>query len=131
MSTFLQVIAGALVSVVIGLALSKQGKDITLLLGITVCTMVLAAALVYLKPVMDFAQSLQQLSMLDSSMLRIMLKAVGISLIAEIACLICTDSGNGALSKGIQIFASVTVLCISVPLMKELLELIQKILGEI
>ena len=131
MSTFLQVIAGALVSVVIGLALSKQGKDITLLLGITVCTMVLAAALVYLKPVMDFAQSLQQMSMLDSGMLRIMLKAVGISLIAEIACLICADSGNGALSKGIQIFASVTVLWISVPLMQELLELIQKILGEI
>ncbi len=131
MTGFLQVVTGVLVAVVIGLSLSKQGKDITLLLGVAVCTMVLAAALLYLRPVMDFVGNLQQLSGLDSSMLRIMLKAVGIGLTAELACLICTDSGNGALAKAIQIFASATVLCISIPLMQELLNLIQKILGEV
>ena len=131
MGTFLQVVAGALVAAVIGMTLSKQGKDITLLLGIAVCAMVLAAAIAYLQPVADFARHLQELSGLDSGMLGIMLKAVGIGLIAEIACLICVDSGNGALSKAIQIFASAAVLCISIPLMQELLELIQKILGEV
>ena len=131
MTNFLQVIAGVLVAVVIGLAISKQGKDITLLLGTAICCMVLAAAMLYLSPVMDFIQSLQQMSGLDNHLLRIMLKAVGIGIISEIACLICTDSGNGALAKAIQVFASATVLCISIPIMQELMELIQKILGEV
>ena len=131
MSAFLQVVAGALVAVVVGMTLSKQGKDIALLLGVAVCTMVLCAAVIYLQPVMDFAQSLRQLSGMDDGMMRIILKAVGVGLVAEIAGLICTDSGNGALSKAIQIFASATVLCISIPLMQELLGLIQKVLGEV
>lgn len=131
MTVFLQVVAGVIVAVVLGLALSKQGKDITLLLGIAVCCMALAAAASYLEPVIDFIRSLQALGGLNSDMLGIMLKAVGIGLIAEVAGLICADSGNGALGKTIQIVASAAVLWLSVPLMTALLELIQKIVGEV
>lgn len=131
MAGFLQVVAAVLVAVVLGLSLSKQGKDIPLLLGIAVCCMALAAAVSYLEPVVDFIRSLQALGGLDSDMMSIMLKAVGIGLIAEVAGLICADSGNGALGKTVQIVASAAVLWLSVPLMTALMELIQKIVGEV
>lgn len=131
MTAFWQVLAGVLISVVMGLALSKQGRDITLLMSIAVCCMVLLVAVSYLKPVLDFVNQLKTVGNLDNNLLKIMLKAVGIGLIAEIATLICNDSGNSALGKTVQILASAVLLWLAIPLMGSLLELVQKIVGEV
>lgn len=131
MTGFLQTVAGILISIVLGLALSKQGKDITLLLSVCACCMVIASAVAYLDPVMELIRRLQDLSGLDTGYLSVVLKAVGIGMIAEMAALICADSGNGALGKAVQILASATVIWLSVPLINGLMDVIQKIVGEI
>jgi stage III sporulation protein AD len=131
MELFLQVLAGVLLTVVLGIALGKQNKDMSMVLTLAVCCMVLAAAISYLRPVIEFVQQLEVLGGLDSEMLQIMLKAVGIGLISQIAVLICGDCGNAALGKTIQILASAVVLWLSLPLMRALLEMIQKILGDL
>lgn len=131
MEGFLQASAAVLLAVILGLVLAKQSKDWAVLLTTGVSCMVLAVGAVYLQPVLDFVRELQTLSGLDPQMLTVVLKAVGIGLISEIAALICLDAGNAALGKGIQILASLTVLWLSLPLMRALLELVQKILGEL
>lgn len=131
MEGFLQALAAVLLAVILGLVLAKQSKDWAVLLTTGVSCMVLAVGAVYLQPVLDFVRELQTLSGLDPQMLTVVLKAVGIGLISEIAALICLDAGNAALGKGIQILASLTVLWLSLPLMRALLELVQKILGEL
>ena len=131
MEGVLQASAAVLLAVVLGLVLAKQGKDWALLLTAAVSCMVLAVAASYLQPVLDFVRELQSLSGLDGQLLTVVLKAVGIGLVAEIAALICQDAGNAALGKGVQILASVAVLWLSLPLMRELLELVQTILGEL
>ena len=129
MNIFIKCAAGVLVAVVLILTLSKQGKDISLLLTIAVCCMVLCAAISCLQPVMDFLQRLQSIGKLDSEICTILLKAVGISLVSEIAGLICTDSGNASLGKALQVLATATILWISIPLLNELIELVDNILG--
>ena len=131
MGTYFKIIAGALVAVILGLSLNKQSKDFSLLLGVIVCCMVLGAAMHYLTPVMEVMNDLQDIGQLDNKWVTVMLKVTGIGLVAEIAALICADSGNNALGKTIQILACAAVLYLSVPLLSALLELIQKILGEI
>lgn len=131
MTGFFQAIAGVFIAVILGLALSKQGKDITLLLGLCACCMVLWVSASYLEPVLELVGRLRQLSGMDSGHLSIVIKAVGIGLVAEIAALLCGDSGNAALGKTVHILASVAVLWLSVPLFNSLLELLQKIVGEI
>ena len=118
MEGFLQASAAVLLAVILGLVLAKQSKDWAVLLTTAVCCMVLAVGAGYLKPVLDFVRELQVLSGLDPQMLTVVLKAVGIGLIAEIASLICQDAGNAALGKGIQILASMAVLWLSLPLMR-------------
>lgn len=130
MEQFYQVVGGVLVAVVLALALRRQGQDITMLLGICVCCMVLGVLGSYLDPVLDFLQELQQLSGIDSQLLQVILKAVGIALIAELAVMVCTDAGNAAMGKAIQILSSAVILWLSLPLMRSLLELVQKIVGE-
>lgn len=131
MTAFLQTVAGIIIAVILGLALSKQGKDITLLLMICGCCMVLAVAAMYLEPVMDLVSRLQELSGLDTNYLSVVMKAVGIGLIAEVASLLCADSGNAAMGKAVHILASAAVLWLSVPLVNALMDLIQKIVGEV
>lgn len=131
MELFIKAVAVVLVTVVLALALHKQGKDFSLLLTIIVCCMVTTAALTYLDPVVSFFKQLQAQAQLDSEMLKILMKAVGIGLLAEIASLICSDAGNAALGKTIQVLASAVVLWVSLPLLNGLMELVGQILGEV
>ena len=131
MNVFIKVIAGVLIALILGIVLEKPGKDLALLLTLTACAMVLIAAVNYLQPVMDFVQRLQTIGKLDSEILEILTKVVGIGLIAEITGLICTDAGNGALGKTLQVLAAVVILWMSIPILNQLLSLIETILGEI
>lgn len=131
MGRFWQLTAGVLLAVILGLVVAKHSKDISLALILAVCVMVLLGMIPYLEPVLDFIRQLQEVGQLDSTMTGIMLKAVGIGLVTEIAVLICNDSGNAALGKALQILSSVVILWLSLPLMRSLLETIQKIMGEL
>ncbi len=131
MERFWQTVAGVLLTVVLGIALGKGSKDMTLVLTMLVAGMVLAVALGYLEPVVEFVRELQTLGQLDSELSGVLFKAAGIGLVTEIAVLICSDCGNGALGKTLQILATAVILCLCLPLMRSLLELVQKIMGEL
>ena len=131
MDTVLKVIFGAIIAVILGLMLRQQGKDIALLLSTAVCCMVIAIGISYLTPVVDFVRELQANTGMDPAFIRIILKSVGIGLVAEIAGLICTDAGNAALAKTIQILATAVILWLALPLMRALLELVRKMMEEV
>ena len=131
MEQFVQAAAGVLLTVILGLTLNKHGKETGLLLTILVCCMVGAIAIHYLEPVVDLMDQLQKSAELDSDMLVILLKVVGIGFISEIAGLVCSDAGNGALGKTLQMLASAVILWMAIPLFERLLELVTTILGEI
>ena len=131
MSSFFQVTGGVLISVVLGLALSKYGKDFSVVLILLVSCMVLAVMAAYLKPIIDFVGELLRLSEIQNDLMQPVLKATAIGVVAELASLICADSGNAALGKSIQLLAIAVILWISLPLLRSLLELMQRMLGNI
>lgn len=129
MELFWKGTAAALVATVLALMLSRQEKDLALLLTMAGCTFVLMLVVSFLEPVVSFLKRLRDLGDLNSDMLVILLKAVGIGLVAEIAGLICTDGGNVSLGKTVQLLGSAAILWLSVPVLQMLLDLIQRILG--
>ena len=131
MSSFFQVTGGVLLSVILGLTLSKYGKDFSVVLILLVSCMVLAVMAAYLEPIIDFVGELLRLSELQNDLLTPVLKATAIGIVAEIASLICTDSGNAALGKSIQLLAVAVILWLALPLLRSLLELMQRMLGNI
>ena len=130
MSGYLQAAAGVLLTVILVLALGKEGKQTALLLVLAVCAMVGVLALGYLEPVVNFLQRLSILGNVSSEMLGIMLKVVGIGLIGEIAALICADSGNASLGKVLQILSAALILRLALPMLEQLLDLLERVLGE-
>lgn len=131
MGLFWKVTAACLVAVVLGLTLNKQGKDFSVILTMAVCCMAAAIALSYLEPVLDFLWELEKLANLQGGLLGTLLKAVGISLVAELASTVCTDGGNASLGKQLQMLACAVILYVSLPVFRSLLSLIREILGEI
>ena len=128
MEIYFKAVAGTLIALIMFMMLSKQSKDMSVLLSVAVCCMLAVAAMRYFEPVIDFINRLQQISKLKSDTLMIILRSVGIALLTEIAVLICADAGNIALGKSLQLLSCVVVLWISIPLFTQLLELIEDIL---
>lgn len=131
MDVYLKITAGILIAAILGIVVSKQGKDISMLLTITACCMVMVSAVSFVQPLLDFCGRLARAAKIDDTLLRTLLKVVGIGLISQFAGLICVDAGNQSLSKVLQVLTTAVILCISVPILEEILLLIEKILGEL
>lgn len=131
MDTIIKAIGATLIAVILGIIISKQGKDFTLLLTASVCTMVAAAAIMHLTPVMEFIQRLEQIGDLNNEVIGVLLKCVGISVVTEIAALICVDAGQSAMGKALQLLGTAVILCLSVPIFSSLLDLVEDILQAI
>lgn len=131
MDIYIKVAAGILITSVVGLILSKENPDLSLLLTLLVCCMVVISAISYLIPVTDFLKRLVNVGNLNNDLLNILLKVAGIGFISQIAEFICVDAGNRTLQKALQMITTSVILFISVPLMEQILSLIEKILGEV
>ena len=110
------------------LVLSKQNKEIAILLSVVVCSMIVLGAGQYLRTVVDFIDRLAELGNLDPDILSILLKVVGIGVVTEIAVLICKDAGSSTMGKSLQIMASAAILWISIPLLEKFLDLLENVL---
>ena len=129
MERFLQASAGVMAGVILWIVLSRQGKEYALLLSIGACCLVTVVIFQFLEPVLELIGQLQTIGNLQIEWLDILLKAVGIGLVTEIGTLICNDAGNAALGKTLQILGVAVVLCLSVPLVNSLIDLLEQILG--
>lgn len=128
MNIFWKVIGAVLVAVIFGTYLQRQFKETAVLLSLSVCVMVALLTISFVQPVITFIERLRELGNLDHELIVILLKAVGIGFITEICTAICTDSGNSAISKVLQILGATVVLWLALPLLESLLEILQKIL---
>lgn len=129
MDIYLKAVCGVLVCTVICLVLAKQGKDFSVLLILCVCCLVVGAAVSYLKPVVELMDRLAELGKVNSQMMDILLKAVGIAMLSEITGLVCKDAGTGSMGKALHILATAVILWLSIPLLNELIDLVETILS--
>ena len=128
MDIFIKTAAGAFFVLVLFVTLSKQAKDMAVILSIGACCMVGVIAFSYLQPVVSFLHSLQEKTGVDSAFFQILIKAVGIALLGETASLIFSDAGNSSLGKILQFLSSAVILWLSLPLLEKLLDLVDGVL---
>ena len=130
MGEYLRWAALVLTGLILSLTLSKQAKDFSVLLTLAVCTLVCIGAMEFLKPVTQLLHQLQQLADLDSDALNILLKCALIGVISELAGVLCSDAGEGALGKALLICSNAAILWLIVPLVQQILTLIGEVLAK-
>lgn len=131
MNIFIKATVCVLLALILSITLSKSSKDFSLLLCLFVCSVTVIAAVQCLTPVVSFINKLQEYGNLNGEVVQILLKSVGIGFLAEIVSLICTDAGNAALGKTLKFLASAIILMMAIPLLDNLITLIEEILGAV
>ena len=131
MGIYLKACGAVLMTVILVLIVGKSNRDFGMVLTVLVCSMVVMAALEYIRPVMDFLERVEQIAGLDHNLIQILLKATGISLISDICSLVCTDSGSASLGKILNIISCTVILWLSLPLYAMFMELLERILGSL
>lgn len=131
MNNFIKVIAAVLISIILSITLSGQGKNFSTLLTVAVCTMVAGIAMSYIESVVGFILELQDIGELNGELVTVLLKSVGIAIISEITTLICNDSGQSSLGKITQFLGSAIILWLCIPMFSELLSLVEDVLNTI
>lgn len=117
-----------LIALILSSLVAARDKAFSSVLTMGVCTMVLIFALQFLSPVMDFLRQLEELALLQSDMMKILLKVCGIGILTEITALLCTDSGNASLAQSLRTLSTAVILWMSIPIFQALLDLIREIL---
>lgn len=131
MEQFFQATAIVLMSMVLILTLKNQDRGIGQLLSILICAMVLMLAIRSFAPILDFVRSIQGMIDLNPSFIKQLVKCVGIAITAEIAELLCQDSGNGAMGKALQLFSTAMISYLCIPMLTQLLDLVQEVLSNL
>lgn len=76
----------------------------------------------YLKDVVDTLFDMVTGGGLDSSFLEILLKALGVSIMTDIASNVCKDSGNNTLSSGVELVGKIIIVFMALPMLNKLVE---------
>ena len=120
--------ATILVALILYLTISNGRKEFAVLLTVSVVCIIGLIAVEFISPIISFIWELTSIGNLNTDLLGVLLKCVGIGLIAELTCLICSDAGNATLGKILQVLASIVILWLSIPLFKCLIDIVKEIM---
>lgn len=124
-------IAALAVVGVVALLLFKQYKpEWTTPLRLVLAVLLGGMAVTAVGEVLSFADGLVAGGgELPLHMWQIILKALGIAFVAEIAAGVCRDGGEGGLATWVETAGKLAILLLSLPLIEEILETVKALLG--
>lgn len=82
-----------------------------------------------MEQILTIARQIENYIGINSIYLTTLLKLAGITYIAEFASGICKDAGYGAMGTQIEIFAKLSILAVSMPVVLALMETLKKFLA--
>ncbi len=104
--------------------IGKNDPDMRVLIALAVIILTAAG---YMDSFSDISQRLKELfetAQIDGEYISILLKALGICIVAQLAADCCRDCGESALASQVEITARVSLLIISLPLYTAVTELV-------
>ena len=129
MENYWKACAIMILTVVLGAALGKTEKDLSVVLTLAACCIILMVALEYLSDILVFLWELGSGIADRNPFTGILLKIAGVALVTEVSSLLSADAGNSSLGKAMQILGNSVILFLSLPILEGFLEIIREILG--
>ncbi len=110
--------------VLIAIPLKREKSEYSLFIAMTVCICIFLYLLTKVGTILDFIRRLETVIPIDSRYIGILIKMVGITYVAEFAVNICKDAGYAAIASQIEVFAKLSILVVSVPVLAAFLEMV-------
>lgn len=117
----------ALCAVLFGALIKKSNREYAILAALGAAAVILLAVLAQLDPLLDRLESLSSAGVFAGGYLEIMLKAVGIALVGQLAAHVCRDAGESALAYAVELAAKGAILAAALPLLLKVFEYLEEV----
>ncbi len=125
MSMMLKIGLVAVAAVFIALPLRKDKGEFTLLIGLVASILIFLYALDKLQMIADFLSGLMDRLPIENSYLAALFKMLGIIYIADFTSNICREAGFGSIGNQIEIFAKLSIVALSIPVLVYLVDVVE------
>lgn len=110
--------------VLIALPLRKEKGEYSTFISMAVCICIFIYIITKVETILGFVNRLESMVAVDSTYITLVIKMVGITYVAEFAMNVCKDAGYGAIGNQIEMFAKLSILVVSIPVLTAFLETI-------
>ncbi len=110
--------------VLIALVLKKERGEYSAFVSMAVCICIFFYIITKVETILAFAERMETLISVDGSYIALVVKMVGITYVAEFAMNVCKDAGYAAIGNQIEMFAKMSILVVSLPVLTAFLETI-------
>lgn len=118
----------AVVGAILCLVTKKQVPGLAVAVSLAVVLALCTGVVGFLKPVLNFADSLRGTAGLTNTVLLPVIKALGIGFLTEMGKNICTDAGESAIAGVLGMAGSVAGVYVMLPLMEGVIELVEQLI---
>lgn len=119
----------SVVGILLALQLKSVKPEYSVYLCLGVSLLICLRVTEQLQILLEGISVIQTYLPLNTAYFRILVKIVGITYLAEFAADVCKDAGYQTIAGQVQIFGKLSVLSVSLPVLKALLETIQSFLS--
>lgn len=116
-----------LITVILVSSLPTFSKEISILLTISCCIVVLLYTLKEIVPAIQYVQSVANLISFNG--LGIVFKAIGVGFVTQFVSDIAIDCNNKALSNQMVFIGRVAILLLAMPVFLQVFEVIERLIG--
>lgn len=108
--------------VFLAIPLKSYKAEYGMLISLGTCICIFVYLITKLEIVLDYIGRIESTLNLDSSYIKLLLKMMGITYVAQFASEVCKDAGYQAVSSQIEMFGKVSILFVSMPVLLALLQ---------
>lgn len=110
--------------VFLAIPLKSYKAEYGIMISLGTCICIFVYLITKLEIVLDYIGKMEAVLHLDQGYIRLLLKMMGITYVAQFASEICKDAGYQAVSTQIEMFGKVSILFVSMPVLLALLQTI-------
>ena len=114
----------AFVTLVLLVVLRQERPEMALLVSLAAGTIMLIAVLIALAPALTVLSDLAARARVERYYLDTVLRVVGIAYLADFGAQVCTDAGESALARKVELAGKVIIMVMAIPVITAVLEAI-------
>ena len=125
----LKIAIAGITGVLLAVQLKSVRPEYSIYLGMATSVILFFYGMSRLSFVVETIQTMKQYLPISDVYIRVLLKIIGVTYVAEFSASICRDAGFQAVAGQIEVFSKLVILAVSMPVLQALLETINGLIG--
>ena len=127
----MKLFGGAIIAVMLIVVLRRESPDMALVVKMCAGVILAVACIASMTPIIEYVGEIGESFGADESLslaIEVILKALGVSILAHVTANICRDAGESSIAYYVELGAKIEILILSMPLLLDVIALAAELL---